>query len=297
MMILGPIGFAAPWLLLALIALPILWILLRAVPPAPIRRRFPGVALLLGLTDDETQSDRTPWWLLLLRLLAVAAVIIGFAGPVLNPQQARDGEGDLVIVLDGSWAGARTWAAKINRVETLLTEAAVANRRVAIVNLTDLPNEDLPFAAPTDWQNRLPNLAPKPWQPANPQAYFSGQSGSFETYWISDGLDYDGRDDLLTTLETFGPVTAFQSPRQTIGLRPARFEDGQVLVSATRTPGPPGLARLRNGDQRYGLLVFVQNVNRLSLTRLSNQVFKLLLGRCRNRHGPAPGIAQPDHPL
>ncbi len=87
----GSIGFAAPWLLLGLIALPILWILLRAVPPAPIRRRFPGVALLLGLTDDENQTDRTPWWLLLLRILAVAAVIIGFAGPVLNPQNAREG--------------------------------------------------------------------------------------------------------------------------------------------------------------------------------------------------------------
>ena len=49
MFTLGPIGFAIPSLLLALIALPVLWFLLRAVPPAPIRRRFPGVALLLGL--------------------------------------------------------------------------------------------------------------------------------------------------------------------------------------------------------------------------------------------------------
>jgi hypothetical protein len=86
MWVLGPIGFTAPLLLLGLIALPILWLLLRAVPPAPIRRRFPGVALLLGLTDDKAETDKTPWWLLLLRMLAVAAVIIAFAGPVLNPQ-------------------------------------------------------------------------------------------------------------------------------------------------------------------------------------------------------------------
>ncbi|MGL4321383.1 MAG: BatA domain-containing protein, partial [Paracoccaceae bacterium] len=75
MFMLGPVGFVTPALLLGLIALPILWLLLRAVPPAPIRRRFPGVALLLGLTDDEVETDKTPWWLLLLRMLAVAAAI------------------------------------------------------------------------------------------------------------------------------------------------------------------------------------------------------------------------------
>ena len=79
MFTLAGIGFTAPWLLLGLLALPILWILLRAVPPAPIRRLFPGVVLLLGLSDDETQTDKTPWWLLLIRTLAVAAVIVGKA--------------------------------------------------------------------------------------------------------------------------------------------------------------------------------------------------------------------------
>ena len=110
MTVLGGIGFTSPWLLAALLALPILWLILRAVPPAPIRRRFPGVALLLGLKDDETVSDRTPWWLLLLRMLAVAAIILGLAGPVLNPQADQaQGDGPLLIVLDGTWAGATRW--------------------------------------------------------------------------------------------------------------------------------------------------------------------------------------------
>ncbi len=232
----GPIGFAAPWLLLGLIALPILWILLRAVPPAPIRRRFPGVALLLGLTDDENQTDRTPWWLLLLRILAVAAAIIGFAGPVLNPQNAREGSGDLVILLDGSWAGATSWQARLDRVDTLLTEAALADRRAAVINLNDLPVDGLPFAAPNDWQNRLAGIQPLPWQPSESAAWFAQTEGPFETYWISDGLEWDGRQDLLAELESRGAVTVFQTPRQTVGLRPARFENGEVIVSATRSP-------------------------------------------------------------
>ena len=232
----GPIGFAAPWLLLGLITLPILWILLRAVPPAPIRRRFPGVALLLGLTDDENQTDRTPWWLLLLRILAVAAAIIGFAGPVLNPQNAREGSGDLVILLDGSWAGAPSWQARIERVDTLLTEASLAERRTAVINLNDLPVGDMPFASPTDWQNRLPGIQPRPWQPSDPAAWFAETEGNFETYWISDGLEWDGREDLLAELEKSGNVTVFQTPRQTVGIRPARFENGEVIVSAARSP-------------------------------------------------------------
>ena len=237
MWMLGPIGFTAPLLLIGLIALPILWVLLRAVPPAPVQRRFPGVALLLGLKDAESQSDRTPWWLLLLRLLAVAAVIIGFAGPTLNPQQARDGRGDLVIAIDGTWAGAPTWQGTLDRVTALLSEAATNDRRVAVVNLTDLPlAEPLPFAAPSAWQERLANVQPQPWQPVDPADYFTAQSGSYETYWISDGLDYPGRDALLDAFEQAGPVTAFQTPRQITGLRPARFEEGEVRVSATRTP-------------------------------------------------------------
>ncbi|MEL6690445.1 MAG: BatA domain-containing protein, partial [Pseudomonadota bacterium] len=113
----GPLGFAAPLLLVTLAALPILWILLRAVPPAPIRRRFPGVALLLGLTDDETQTDKTPWWLLLLRMLAVAAAIIGFAGPVLNPETEDAGSGPILVLMDGGWAEAPAWNARMERIE------------------------------------------------------------------------------------------------------------------------------------------------------------------------------------
>jgi hypothetical protein len=101
-MSIGALGFLAPWLLLGLAALPILWWLLRAVPPAPARRPFPGVRLLLGLVDPEKMPERTPWWLLLLRMLALAAAITAFAGPTLNPRP-EGLDGPLVVLLDGGW--------------------------------------------------------------------------------------------------------------------------------------------------------------------------------------------------
>ena len=54
--------FAAPWLLLALAALPLLWWLLRVTPPAPRMQAFPAIRLLAGLRADERTAARTPPW-------------------------------------------------------------------------------------------------------------------------------------------------------------------------------------------------------------------------------------------
>ncbi len=238
----GPVGFTAPLLLLALLALPVLWLILRAVPPAPIRRRFPGVALLLGLTDDETQTDRTPWWLLLLRMLAVAAVIVGFAGPVLNPQDQARGSGPLLVVLDGTWADARDWPRRMERVDALLARAAREERVAAVVTLTDLPPGAVPFQAADAWAARLPGLRPQPWAPdAELTLAWAGDLPSAETYWLSDGVARPWRAALLEAFEAAGPVTVFESPRPVMGLTPPRYEDGLVAVRALRAGAGPAV--------------------------------------------------------
>ncbi len=239
MFALGPIGFTVPWLLLGLIILPLLWLILRAVPPAPIRRRFPGVALLLGLTDDETQTDRTPWWLLLLRLLAVAAVIIGFAGPVLNPEDETPGTGPLLVLADGTWADARDWERRLDRMDALLGEAGRAGRTVAVVSLTDLPAEGPVFLSADAAATRLPGLTPVAYAPEAETVteWIQSLEGDFDTYWMSDGLARDGRTEVLEALEDHGTVTVFESPRPVFGLRPATFEDGAVQITGLRDVG------------------------------------------------------------
>jgi len=237
-MILGPIGFAQPWLLVALALLPILWMILRAVPPAPIRRRFPGVALLLGLKDDDSVTDRTPWWLLLLRMLAVAAVIIGLAGPVLNPKPEGEtrASGPLLILLDGSWASGRDWAAGQALLDDMLAEAGREGRTVALMRLSD--PEAPSFQSAETWRTRLSGLGPEPWAPtqetlSEAAAMLSG--GSFETRWFSDGLAREGREDVLSAVQARGPVSVYESPRPVLALAPAVLADGNVQLSARRT--------------------------------------------------------------
>jgi hypothetical protein len=240
MMILGGIGFTAPWLLLALCALPILWLLLRAVPPAPIKRRFPGVALLLGLKDDETVSDRTPWWLMLLRTLAVAAIILGLAGPVLNPEQEQaNGEGPLLFVIDGSWAGATRWPQQQEAIEAQLTQASRLGRTVGFLTLTR-PETPI-FQSADSWRSRLSGLIPMPWQPSEEMLARAQDTlealGQFDTLWFSDTLGYEGRDELLNTLQERGTFEAYQSATNVMAILPATYEDGAVQLRIVRTIG------------------------------------------------------------
>ncbi|MFW2542690.1 DUF4159 domain-containing protein [Primorskyibacter sp. 2E107] len=242
MTIFGAIGFASPWLLLGLLALPILWVILRAVPPAPIRRLFPGVVLLLGLKDDEQVSDRTPWWLLLLRMLAVAAVIIGLAGPVLNPEtdDQAAGNGPLLVVMDASWASAADWRARMTSLDGLLAKAGRDGRTVALLRLT--APEEVRFGAADAMRRGLTGVTPEPWEPdaARLEAALEAlPEGGFDTWWMSDGLARDGREPLLTALESRGRVTVYESPRSVLALEPARFEDGNLKIVAHRLrPGP-----------------------------------------------------------
>ncbi|WP_299949287.1 DUF4159 domain-containing protein [uncultured Ruegeria sp.] len=242
MTVLAGIGFTAPWVLLGLLTLPILWLILRAVPPAPIRRLFPAVTLLLGLKDDESVSDRTPWWLLLLRMLAAAAIIIGLAGPVLNPSRDETGSGPLLLVLDASWAGATRWSSKLDQIDAQLTEAGRAGRPVSILRLTE--PEPPVFQAAEAWRGRLPGLTPMPWQPTDTQidqtlAALEQVEGGFDTHWFSDRLSYDGHDRLVSALQGRGNVIVYQFAAPVTAILPATYQDGAIQLSVLRAnPGP-----------------------------------------------------------
>ncbi len=238
-------SFLSPALLWGLLALPVLWLLLRAVPPAPMRRRFPAVVLLLGLKDADRVADRTPWWLLVLRALAIAAAIIGLAGPTRAPQTVAASDAPLLILMDGGWGEAHDWPALRKAALDALAEAGRTGRRVATLRLTDAPT------AP-QWQSAdsllgsLAASAPAPRAPSDWgdwAAILAQQSAPFDTLWLSDGLNVDGRGDVLAALQSAGRVEVILPARPIYALPPARFDAGEIIITALRAQ-PLGAAQI-----------------------------------------------------
>ena len=236
---LAGLSFSQPLLLAALVILPVLWLILRAIPPAAKRRRFAAVGLLLGLTDETRQADRTPWWLLALRIFAILAAILGFAGPTLNPTPNSLSSGPLLLVFDGGWAEASDWDIRRQKASEILAEAGRSARPVALITLAESPQTPV-FQSADAVLTRINAMDPAPWLPREMLEWAKVlPAGDFETYWLSDGLDHAGRDALHTALANKGDVRVYQSPRVLLGIAPAVIKDGAVIVTVLRPLGGP----------------------------------------------------------
>ena len=214
MLNLGLIGFAQPWLLLALIVLPALWLLLRLTPPAPRRMVFPAIRLLAGLKAPEETPARTPWWLLLLRLLIVTLIILALAQPLLNPQARLGGSGPLVLVIDDGWAAARFWPARQIAATNLLSQAEREDRAVVVLTTAasaqDAPPEASGLLSAAEARRLLQGLKPKPWPSDRAAALEAVEAlslpGSAHVVWLSDGLAGPDDDALARALQQLGSL-------------------------------------------------------------------------------------------
>jgi Domain of unknown function (DUF4159)/Aerotolerance regulator N-terminal len=189
-----PLSFAEPLMLLGLVSLPLLWWLLRVMPPRPRRIEFPPTRLLFDIAPKEETPSRTPWWLTLLRLAAAALVILAAAGPIWNPQTGLAGsKAPLMILFDDGWSAASNWDSRIKAADELIANADSDRRGVALVPFSE-PARDITIMPAGAARVALRQLAPKPYAvdrvdvlPAVER--FLKSTGDAEIAWLSDGVD------------------------------------------------------------------------------------------------------------
>jgi hypothetical protein len=189
-----PLGFAQPLVLLGLLSLPVLWWLLRLVPPRPRRIAFPPVRLLFDIVPKEETPARTPWWLTLLRLVLTALVIIAAAGPQWNPSvTAAGGNAPLALLIDDGWAAAATWEARLRTGEDALARAETDNRGVAVIPVSEA-HRGISLQNAAAARVQLRQLKPKPHAVERSDAIlaltrFLSATPEVELIWLSDGVD------------------------------------------------------------------------------------------------------------
>src|SRR5580658_1732157 len=238
-----PIGFAQPLVLIGLLTLPVLWWLLRLIPPRPRRIDFPPTRLLLDIAPKEETPARAPWWLTAMRLALAALVIIAAAGPLWNPPlAAMKTKAPIAILIDDGWTAAASWEARLRTAEDIISRAENDHRAIALIPLSEGPR-DISFATAGSARVRLQQIKPVPNTVDRSETLpairrFLADAREVEVVWLSDATDVGRSPEFVKNLAQMleaHPVTIVSGGiPQALALSSAENAAGALSVKVVR---------------------------------------------------------------
>jgi Domain of unknown function (DUF4159)/Aerotolerance regulator N-terminal len=206
MMMFGPFGFGVPLALLALIGVPIVWLVVRAIPPRPNEIFFPPADILARLPKTEETPAKAPPWLAILRALALGLVILGLASPVINPPKVVDNR-PLLVVIDNGWTAAPVWP---QITEEAIAAARGANGPVRVFFTAPVPAEqaNVDVLLPARAAANLAASTPQPILADHRAAIarLSGLPRGHRIIWFSDNIGRPETADFGAALQRLGEV-------------------------------------------------------------------------------------------
>jgi len=254
-----PLSFAEPALLLGLLSLPLLWWLLRVMPPRSRRIEFPPTRLLFDIQPREETPSRTPWWLIALRLAAAALIILAAAGPIWNPSTIASGSrAPLAILIDDGWSAASSWDARVRTADELIAKADNDRRGIALIPLSE-PTRDITIMPGGTARVALRQLAPKPFsiERVNTLAAverFLKATGDCEIAWLTDGVDTGRGSEFLAGLGKAienRALTIFEGGTPpALALAEAENAAAKMTVKVLRADGSAAVGVVRGLDQK-----------------------------------------------
>ena len=232
------IAFHTPWLLAALVLLPLIWRWLRVVHAPQRILAFPALRFITPHPKPPRNTSVPPLWLRILRIIIIALTILAFASPYI-PAPDNDSphpntlsaESPLLLVIDNGWASAAHWHTHMQTLRATL-ESLPEHRFIILT--TALPpddtadSRDLSILSARQAQDVVDTLSPQPWQPLNAQiAQFlkemTAPSASPRLknlggiLWLHDGIDSPDKNTLLDSLHDYAdqrdtPLYSLTSP-------------------------------------------------------------------------------------
>lgn len=271
------LAFLNPVFLAALALLPVLWYLMRVMPPAPRKITFASTRFLHGLIPEKNVPSKTPWWILFLRLLIIALIILAIARPVLNPAEGLQGRGAVRLIMDNSWAGAQSWENQSRAAQEILAQADRQRREIYILETAAKAGEDKPQQhGPLVYSNALSivkGLSPVSW-PADYDALLEviknkKTADSIDTIWLSHGLAEHTINPVMSELQRQGSLSIIMPkpenlpqiirPPLSTGAVSMEFNDTPISIEAPSSI-PNGLATSIKAVGENGITLDVQTL-------------------------------------
>ncbi|GIL02128.1 MAG: RNA-binding protein [Alphaproteobacteria bacterium] len=240
-----PLVFASPWVLLALVLLPVIWWLLRLTPPRPRAETFPPLAILARLIRREETPAQSPWWLTLLRLVMATLAILAMAGPVWNPGEAAlEGDGPVLIVVDDGWAAAADWERRRDAALAIVADAAEDSRTVILVATTASAPEAATPLNPEQAAARLEGMVARPLKPdhgatARLVVEITRDHAPGSTFFLSDGLEHADSSELGAAFAALGGQRRILLPgtEGLVAMAGIRNDPDALVGTLIRPPG------------------------------------------------------------
>ena len=240
-----PLSFGVPAILWGLLALPVIWWLLRLTPPKPQTEVFPPLKILARVMKKEETPHKSPWWLTLLRLVMAALIVLALAEPVFNPRERIPSKGSaLALIIDNSWATSSDWDRRVATAERLINDAEKNEIPIVLAFTAETPNAQIgPFNA-QEARDRLNAVRPRPIPTNRPDVFASVAEALKDLPGASIALLTDGMA-AADDPQAFANLLARQPVNVTwvapdrldvVGLTAADNAMDRFTITATRAP-------------------------------------------------------------
>lgn len=138
---LASLSFLYPWVLSGFALLPVIWFILRIMPPSPRTVNFAPARFLEGLVPDNQSHAHTPWWIMAIRMLILGLILTALAGPIINRDDSIPETDAVRIIIDNSWASGPSWEIQKAKATEIAKRAGRDNKPIYILTTANAPGQ------------------------------------------------------------------------------------------------------------------------------------------------------------
>ena len=131
--IINTLAFTNYYALLGLLALPLVFLIVKLYPPTPKKIFFSSFYLIDSLDKISITKKKNPIWLLVYRLVLIILIILFFCEPYLNISEKKNNAEDTnnyIIIADIGWSISKEWDKFKKIVNAISIEAEKKNKKI-----------------------------------------------------------------------------------------------------------------------------------------------------------------------